>query len=111
MEKPVTTFAARLKDLMAKRQLNNVDIARVTGKNISNISRWLDGKYEPKQDVIYILSRHYGVDPAWLMGYDIAPEDDTQIPNKETIITALQNGVFTKDQLNDILFAVVEAMK
>lgn len=43
----------------------------------SSISDWLNNRYEPKQDKVYLLANALNVSPAWLLGYD---EPDTSKP-------------------------------
>ncbi len=82
MEKSFT-FAQRLQALIDMKGLSKSEIARACGIDRSNITRYLDGEYEAKQDVIFRLSQKYGVSEAWLMGYD-APvfKEDTQDPDQ-----------------------------
>lgn len=70
MEKSFT-FAQRLQALIDMKGISKSEIARACGIDRSNITRYLDGEYEAKQDVIFRLSQKYGVNEAWLMGYDI----------------------------------------
>lgn len=42
--------------------------------NKSDISQFISGKYAPKQDKLYVLSKALGVSPAWLMGLDISKD-------------------------------------
>ena len=69
--KTVSTFAMRLTELMEKKGLTKTDLAKLSGVNKSNITRYLRGDYKAKQDVVYQIAQRLGVDPAWLMGYDI----------------------------------------
>ena len=69
MTKPYT-FAERLRMLMDMKGLTNSDLARICQINRSNITRYLSGKYEAKQDVLFRISSSLHVSEAWLMGYD-----------------------------------------
>lgn len=70
MEKPYT-FAQRLQTIMDDRHLSRSDLAELSGINKSNITRYLRGDYEAKQDVVYTMASRLGVNAAWLMGYDV----------------------------------------
>lgn len=70
MNKPYS-FAERLKAIMEERGLSNSEIAKLCDINKSNITRYLSGKYEAKQDVVYRMASRLNINPAWLMGYDV----------------------------------------
>lgn len=64
----------RLRELMALKDLRQIDIAEKTGLGKSAISQYVSGKITPKQDKVYILAERLNVSPAWLMGYDVPME-------------------------------------
>lgn len=81
MEK--TSTSIRLKQLMSERNLRQVDILEACkpysdrfGIQIqkSDLSQYVSGKTEPKQDKLSILGMALGVSEAWLMGYDVPSE-------------------------------------
>lgn len=81
MDKPYT-FAERLLDIMQKRALTRSELARICEVDKSNITRYLRGDYEAKQDVVYRIAARLGVSEPWLMGYDV-PEDRAIIDDVE----------------------------
>ena len=81
MEKKTT--AIRLKEIMKKRNLRQVDILNLTKPycekynvkmNKSDISQYCSGKTEPNQDKLYVLGKALDVSEAWLMGFDVEME-------------------------------------
>ena len=78
MNKPFT-FAQRLKTLIELKGITKSDLARNCEINKSNITRYLNGEYEAKQDVIYRIARRYNVREAWLLGYDVPMKQDATI--------------------------------
>lgn len=56
----------------------------MTGISRSSISEWLSGKYEPKQDKIFIIANALNVDEAWLLGLDVPIE-------RKSTITSIYN--------------------
>ena len=78
MEKPFT-FAQRLKTLIEIKGITKSDLAKTCEINKSNITRYLNGQYEAKQDVIYRIAQKYSVREAWLLGYDVPMEKDASI--------------------------------
>ena len=75
-----TQFINRLKAVMAEHKITQTELAKRTGIRQSSISDWLNNRYEPKQDKVYILANALNVSPAWLLGYD-----DSNIPPVQSI--------------------------
>lgn len=76
----------RLKQIMDSRSLKQVDILRLAAPycqkynvkmNKSDLSQYLSGKAEPRQDKLFILGSALGVSEAWLMGFDVPIERNT----------------------------------
>lgn len=63
-------FINRLKSIMKERKITQTELAKHTGIRQSSISDWLNDRYEPKQDKVYIIAKALNVSPAWLLGYD-----------------------------------------
>lgn len=59
---------------MKDNGITQAELSRVSGISKSTLSEWLNGKYEPKQNNIYILSKALNVNPTWLMGLDVQKE-------------------------------------
>lgn len=70
MEK-CSTFRDRLNYLISREGVNKADIARIALTDKASITRYTNGKYEAKQDVIFRISSHFGLNEAWLMGYNV----------------------------------------
>ena len=60
---------ARLKEAMAG--MSNIDLAEKLGCARSNISMYLSGERTPSKMTIQLISIYLGVNPAWLMGFDM----------------------------------------
>lgn len=85
--KKVTT-SDRLREIMNNRGLRQVDILDMVkpyceqygvrlGKN--DLSQYVNGKVEPRQEKLTVLGLALGVSEAWLMGYDV-PESRESKP-------------------------------
>lgn len=74
----IDTFQNRLRKAMQIRQITAIELAKKTGYNKANISQWVNGVYEAKQDGVYKLALALDVSEAWLMGYDMSMERITQ---------------------------------
>ena len=87
MNKPFT-FAERLHTLLALKGLNKSELANICGINKSNITRYMNGVYEAKQDVIYTMATKLNINPAWLMGYDVPIEVTAAVAEVEPLTSA-----------------------
>lgn len=83
----------RLKEYLETNKLKQVDILKRAepfcekygvklGKN--DLSQYVSGKVEPGQDKLFILAKTLNVAEAWLMGYDVPPERNTDRTDEET---------------------------
>ena len=68
------TTANRIRIAMNKAGKKQIDIVRETGIDKGSMSHYLKGKYEPKQDTMYILAKNLNVSEMWLWGYDCPME-------------------------------------
>lgn len=71
-------FINRLKNIMSERKITQSELSKRTGIRQSSISDWLNGRYEPKQDKIYLIAQALGVSPSWLLGYDETTSNQTE---------------------------------
>ena len=60
----------RLIEMLDYFHITQQDMAERTKINKSVLSLYFNGKRLPRQDKIGIIAEAYGVNPAWLMGYD-----------------------------------------
>lgn len=87
----LSTTSERLKKIMKENNLRQIDILNKClpycqkygikiGRN--DLSQYVNGKVEPGQDKLSILSMALGINEAWLMGYDV-PRNRNAIIIKE----------------------------
>lgn len=86
MAEKAETFAQRLRKGLDMRGLKQVELSKISGIPKSNISHYLKGDWEGKQDAVYALAGALNVSEAWLMGYDTDSYDwdsdpDTRLAN------------------------------
>lgn len=60
-------FQYRLLKAINEKGLTAADLSRATGLSSCAISNYINGKYLPKQDKVYLLSKALNVDPGWLI--------------------------------------------
>lgn len=68
------SFAKRLKELMEENNETTYSVAEVVHLTAATISRYLKGEMAPKITTVEVLARHFNVNPAWLLGYDVPRE-------------------------------------
>lgn len=112
MERKNTSM--RLKEIMADRNLKQVDILKLAQPfseeyhiklNKSDISQYISGKSEPGQDKLFILGMALDVNESWLMGFDVPKErynvqTSPYIENKQA-----QKGI---EKMSDIFAGIDE---
>ncbi|GGJ61738.1 helix-turn-helix domain-containing protein [Virgibacillus salexigens] len=106
----------RLKQIMKERNLKQVDILKLAAKHSqegvkiskTDLSQYVNGKTEPRQDKLYILSEALNVSEAWLMGYDT---DKERIPNDKrenkddqikTLAAHHEGDEWTEEELDEL---------
>lgn len=67
----VSSFGARLIEILKIRDMSAADLSRRTGISEAVISQYKSGKYEPKQDRLEMFAQFFNVSIEWLMGYDV----------------------------------------
>ena len=70
-------FKDRLKYAMNFRNKKAIDIANALNINRGIISQYINGNYKPNQSRLYEIANYLNVNPAWLLGFDVAMEDNT----------------------------------
>lgn len=110
------TTGERLKQIMRERNLKQVDILNLAKKytkdgikiSKTDLSQYVNGKTEPRQDKLYILAEALNVSEAWLMGYDISRERpsnndrEVEIQEPETIAAHHDGEEWTEEELEEI---------
>lgn len=104
----IDTTANRLKVAMDKLGKKQADLVRETGIDKGSMSHYVNGKYEPKQDVIFNLAKALDVSEMWLWGYDCAMERPIEQKNNDAmadiIVRMRTDGEFFNlvDKLNNL---------
>lgn len=68
------TIAERIQEGMIFRNLKQADLVEKTGISKGALSSYISGRYEPKQNNIYLIAKALSVNEAWLMGADVPME-------------------------------------
>lgn len=98
----ILKFAERLKELMYGAGYNTHSLAKAVFLTPGTISKYLNAKMEPQRSTIELLAKHFRVNPAWLMGYDVNKWLDGQIPKAKTIPFVEGSGYMTVSADDDV---------
>ena len=60
----------RMKQVKTEKGITQAELSKRTGIRASSISDYLNNRYEPKQDKIYLIAEALSVNPGWLSGRD-----------------------------------------
>lgn len=103
-----------LQMLMDDNCLTNYKLSKKTGIHQTTIANILSG-HEPQEATLIRLADFFDVDALELRKGNIKKKKPVDYEAnelfKEDIIKCIDSGKFSQEQLQDILFSVVEAMK
>lgn len=71
--------AIRLKRALNIRNMKQSELSEKTKIPKSAISQYVSGAFEPRQDRIYLISNALNIDEAWLMGFDVPMERQSEL--------------------------------
>lgn len=78
-------FKDRLKKALEIRNMKAVDLVEKTGIPKGAVSYYLNGKSTPKADRLYLICKALDVSEAWMLGYDVEMEKDSEGKEKPTV--------------------------
>lgn len=70
------TTASRIKTLLEIKNMSQAEFVKRTGLGKSTVSQYVSGKRLPKQNILHLIARTYGISEAWLMGFDVPMEKE-----------------------------------
>lgn len=79
----VKKISDRISEALNIKGIKPIELSQMTGINKSQISHYISGYCEPKQDNFYLIANALNVDYGWLMGYDVEKRNIT-IPIEKT---------------------------
>ena len=81
----IDTTANRLRIAMKNAGKKQADLVRETGIDRGSMSHYVNGRYEPKQDVVFELAKALSVSEMWLWGYDCPMERPLDQKNNDAM--------------------------
>lgn len=73
----------RIKKALTIRAMKQSELCQFTNIPKSAMSQYISGSFEPKQDRIYLIAKALNVSEAWLMGYEVPMERQSNISRKQ----------------------------
>lgn len=98
----------RLSEALKARNMTPAELARRSGVDKGSISRYLSGKFEPKQSAVLSMAKALNVSPSWLLGYDVPIEPDYTVKLDEDNLVVLIDKLSPDDKAT--LKTFVEAL-
>lgn len=94
----------RIADALEIRKMTAKDLADKTGISKSSISQYMNGIVKPKADRIYLIAKALNVNEAWLLGYNVPMDIDSE-PNAIPLYSQVSCGVgmFIDDLIEDYI--------
>ena len=94
------SISSRIQKAMDLRELRQADLVNRTGINKGALSCYISGRYQPKQNNIYLLAKALDVNVEWLMGADVevshfkeATRSKTQTPVRIPVLGRVAAGI------------------
>ena len=109
------SFSIKIKDIRLKYNLNQEEFANrinnysslkdsPTNFNKTNVSKWENGKVEPRMDTVRLIASTFEVSPNYLIGMSDEPyfnanntEDKDIQKDLQKMIEQLENGLYSKE--------------
>ncbi|MCI8388842.1 MAG: helix-turn-helix domain-containing protein [Clostridiales bacterium] len=101
-------FCDRLCEIMKEKGISQIELCIATGISKSALSQYISGSFKPKQKRTLLLAEALGVDPAWLMGYDVPREragtEDSKLSYREKeLVKAYRSNPSLRCQIDELL--------
>lgn len=97
MKFPLT--AGRLKDALNRKNLRAQELADRAGVNKASISQYVNGTHKPSNIAAMKIAQVLGVNPMWLMGFDVGEFDN--LYNPAEAMKSLSKTDIIKKTFND----------
>lgn len=105
-------IAQRIKELRSSYKLTLEQFGNIVGVYKSTVFRWENGRVETlKANVVQQLSKHFRVNPLWLLGYDVPKEIETERHRELSNKITDQLIWLSEKQLDKILRFIEEYIK
>lgn len=95
--------AERIRKGLSIKNMKASELCEKTGIPKSAMSQYINGKFEPKQDRLYLIAKALDVSEPWLMGFDVpisspAPTPEKEASNIDIMIASESKDLSDKDK-------------
>ena len=96
--------AERIRKGLSIKNMKASELCEKTGIPKSAMSQYINGKFEPKQDRLYLIAKALEVSEPWLMGFDVpmnsspAPTSDKEDSKIDVMISTESKDLSDKDK-------------
>lgn len=95
----------RLKEALELRGMKQVELSEKSGISKPNISCYLSGKYEPKQEALYKMGKALDVAEMWLAGHDI-PMERPQAQKENDALADLNERIKKEKDFKELILKI-----
>lgn len=85
MTNKIESCGTRIKKALSLRGMTQAELCRLTKMPKGSLSLYVSGAYEPKADRAHNMARVLGVDPLWLLGYDVSMDGKKNTPDEREL--------------------------
>ena len=85
MTNKIESCGTRIKKALSLRGMTQSELCRLSGLPKNSVSAYTKDAYEPKEDRIRAMARVLGVDPLWLLGYDVSMDGKKNTPDERDL--------------------------
>ncbi|MCI3860111.1 helix-turn-helix transcriptional regulator [Lactococcus garvieae] len=78
-------FSERLKTALREKNIKAIELSQKTGISKSSISDWINGRYEAKQDKIFLIAEALNINEGYLLGLDVPMHKEEFSSNNSTL--------------------------
>lgn len=99
----MTKFSNRFKEALLVRGMRQTDVVSKTGLSKSLVSDYFNGRYEPKQNNLYIIAKALDVKESWLMGFEVDMQRDNEdyFVDEDNMLTSATSAICNLLSSND----------
>ena len=78
-------FSERLKNALNEKNMKAIELSQKTGISKSSISDWINGRYEAKQDKIFLIAEALDINESYLLGLNVPMNKNKNISNSSLL--------------------------
>ncbi|MBO4541844.1 MAG: helix-turn-helix transcriptional regulator [Bacteroidales bacterium] len=105
----ITTTKERIREILNYYNIKQAEFCKRTGIKSSALTNYLKGEREPRQDKVSQIADAFGLDPAWVMGYDVPMKKKIETTDRLLLYYRLLSELMPSDQ--ELVFNQIDYLK